>query len=75
MKRSKLLLPALAVLAVGAASYCFVCYAMTASLTVPATSARDARTAVLWGIGFLVSTAVGIGFAVAVWWGGRRGPR
>lgn len=73
MTRTSLLLAALAVVAFGVAFYCFLGYAMTASLTVPETYERDAKAALLWGIGLLGSTVLGTGLLTAAWMKRRTG--
>ena len=68
----RLVFSVLAVLALAAAAYCFMAYAMTASLHVPdATGRDDGRAALLWAIGIVVSLLAAVALAVTAWRQGR----
>lgn len=69
----RLVFATLAVLALAAAAYCFMGYAMTASLYLTnATGRDDGRASLLWAIGIVVSLLAAVALAVLAWRQGSR---
>jgi protein-S-isoprenylcysteine O-methyltransferase Ste14 len=72
MSRSAYVWAGLAVFALLGALYAFAGIAMVASLTVPETQARDARSIVWWGIACMVALLLAVAFGIAAWKRRRR---